>query len=142
MQLELVRENTNAAGGINGRLYVDGVFFAHTLENAAAAIPCGVFPLYYRFSPKFGAFKLSIDVPGRQYIMFHGGNTPDDSAGCVLVAKNLNQDGTIQGDLSAQLFGLAKDETDAGNATLLVRNKTNWPLVVAVVAAAAFFITR
>lgn len=142
MQLELVREQTNAAGGINGRLYVDGVFFGHTLENAAAAIPCGLFPLYYRFSPKFGAFKLSIDVPGRQYIMFHGGNTPDDSAGCVLVAKNLNKDGTIQGDLSAQLFGLAKDETDAGEATLLVRNKTNWPLVVAVVAAAAYFITR
>lgn len=143
MNLELIREQENATtGGIPGRLYVDGQFFGYTLENAAYSIPAGVFSLFDRFSPKFNAFKLAIDVPGRQYIMFHGGNTPEDSAGCVLVAKNRMENGNIQGDLSAVLYELTKDAAEAGNLVLEIKNKTNWPLVLAIAGAALYLIIK
>lgn len=143
MNLELIREQANTkTGGIPGRLYVDGQFFGYTLENAAAAIPAGVFSLFDRFSPKFNAFKLSIDVPGRSYIMFHGGNTPEDSAGCILIAKNRDESGNISGDLSKELYELTRAATEAGNIVLTIKNKTNWPLVLAIAGAAIYLIIK
>ena len=143
MNLELLREKETANGGILGRLYVDGQFFGYTLENAAAAIPAGIFSMFARFSPKFNSFKASIDVPGREYIMFHGGNTPGDSAGCVLVARSQDADaGTIAGDLSGELFERLKNELEAGYVVLIIRRATNWPVVLAIVGAAVYFFTR
>lgn len=145
MFLELVRESENTAGGgIAGRLFVDGQFFGYTLENAAAAIPDGDYNLYTRFSPKFNANKLAIDVPGRSYIQFHGGNAPEDSAGCVLVARERSDAGNIYGDLSGDLYTLAKDDAEAGAAKIKVRRETKngFFIFVAVAAAALFFITR
>lgn len=136
MNLELVREPANATtGGIPGRLYVDNVFFGYTLENTQSAIPSGVFSLFDRFSPKFNAFKLSVDVPGRSYIMFHGANTPEDLAGCIGIARNRDENGNISGDLSAALYELTKAATEAGNIVLTIKNKTNWPLILAIGAA-------
>ena len=143
MQLELLRDNETTNGGILGRLYVDGQFFGYTLENAAAAIPAGLFSMFARFSPKFNSFKAAIEVPGREYIMFHGGNTPGDSAGCVLVARNKDEDaGTISGDLSGVLYERIKNELDAGNVVLTIRRATNWPFVLAVAGTIVFFFTR
>lgn len=143
MQLELVREYETANGGILGTLYVDGAFFGYTLENAAKAIPAGVFSMFARFSPKFNAFKAAINVPGREYIMFHGGNSPEDSAGCVLVAKSRDIDaGAIAGDLSAALYERTKNALDSGNIELTIRRAANWPLLLAVAGALIFFITR
>ncbi len=145
MFLELVRERDNTEnGGIAGRLFVDGAFFGYTLENAAAAIPEGSFNLFSRFSPKFGKNKLAIDVPGRSYIMFHGGNTPADAAGCVLIANQRTTNGNIYGDLSDTLYLLAKDETESGRATIDVKREGNVAgvLMVAFFAAAIFFLTR
>lgn len=143
MNLELLRDNETANGGILGRLYVDGQFFGYTLENSAAAIPAGLFSMFARFSPKFNSFKAAIDVPGRQYIMFHGANTPGDLAGCIGVS--ISQDaysGTIAGDLSGVLYERLKNELEAGNVVLNVRRATNWPVLLAIVGAAVFFFTR
>lgn len=143
MNLELVREQANTkTGGIPGRLYVDGVFFGYTLENAAAAIPAGVFSLFDRFSPKFNAFKLSIDVPGRSYIMFHGANRPEELAGCIGVSKSRDEIGNISGDLSAALYELTKAATESGDIVLTIKNKTNWPLLLAIAGAAVYFIIK
>lgn len=143
MNLELLRDNETANGGILGRLYVDGQFFGYTLENAAAAIPAGIFSMFARFSPKFNSFKAAIDVPGRQYIMFHGGNTPGDSAGCPLVAKSMDADeGTIAGDLSGVLYERLKNDLEAGNVVITIRRATNWPVLLAIVGAAVYFFTR
>ena len=143
MNLELLREKETANGGILGRLYVDGQFFGYTLENSAAAIPAGIFSMFARFSPKFNSFKASIDVPGREYIMFHGGNTPENSAGCVLVAQNMDEEaGTISGDLSGVLYERLKNDLEAGNVVLTIRRATNWPVLLAIVGAAVYFFTR
>jgi hypothetical protein len=143
MNLELIREPANeTTGGTPGRLYVDNVFFGYTLENTKTAIPTGLFSLFDRFSPKFNAFKLSIEVPGRSYIMFHGANTPEDLAGCIGIARNRDENGNISGDLSAALYELTKEATEAGNIVLTIKNKTNWPLIIAISAAAAYIILK
>lgn len=143
MNLELLRENETANGGILGRLYVDGQFFGYTLENSAAAIPAGIFSMFARFSPKFNSFKASINVPGREYIMFHGANTPGDLSGCVGVSKTADEDaGTIAGDLSGALYERLKNDLDAGNVVITIRRATNWPVLLAIVGAAVYFFTR
>ena len=144
MFVELRREKTvEATGAIPGRLYIDGKFFAYTLENDLKKIPCGFFKLYDRLSPKFGKYKVHIEVPGRQYIMFHGGNTPGDSAGCPLVAKSIDADaGTIAGDLSGVLYERLKNDLEAGNVVITIRRATNWPVLLAIVGAAVYFFTR
>lgn len=143
MNLELLREKETANGGILGRLYVDGQFFGYTLENAAAAIPAGIFSMFARFSPKFNSFKASIDVPGRQYIMFHGANTPGDLAGCIGVSRSQDRDaGTIADDLSGELYERLKNDLEAGNVVLTIRRATNWPVLLAIVGAAVYFFTR
>ena len=103
MLLELKRELPKKSGAVLSRLYVDGVFFGYGLENKAYIFPDGQYNLWARTSPSFGKNKVYIDVPGRTNIMFHGGNTPDNTKGCVLVAANRDGD-TIKGDLSDKLF--------------------------------------
>lgn len=143
MQLVIERENTTAAGSIPGRLYVDGAPFAYTLENAAAAIPTGTFPIYTRFSPKFLSNKVAIDVPGRSFIMFHGGNTSDQAAGCVLTSRNRLNTDYIQGDVSGELYALVSAKIAAGEiVTVRVKKKINWIVAAAVVAAVGYVITR
>ena len=143
MNLELLRDNETANGGILGRLYVDGQFFGYTLENSATAIPSGVFSMFARFSPKFNSFKAAINVPGREYIMFHGANTPGDLSGCVGVSRSQDEKaGTIKGDLSAALYERLKNELDAGNVVITIRRATNWPLLLAICGAAVYFFTR
>ena len=143
MNLELLRDKETANGGILGRLYVDGQFFGYTLENAATAIPAGLFSMFARFSPKFNSFKPAIDVPGRQYIMFHGANTPGDLAGCIGVSRSQDADaGTIAGDLSGVLYERIKNEMEAGNVVLTIRRATNWPVLLAIVGATVYFFTR
>ena len=137
MRLVIKRENATTAGNVPGRLYVDGRFFAYTLENNAYKIPAGTFRAYDRFSPTNAAYKVHIDVPGRQYIMFHGGNDAVvDSLGCVLVARNRINTDYIQGNASNELYAIVKPKFDAGEpVTVTVKNPTRWPLVFAVAAA-------
>lgn len=144
MRLEIKRENATTAGNVPGRLYVDGLFFAYTLENDALKIPAGTFPIYWRFSPKFLANKIAIDVPGRQYIMFHGGNVAtESSAGCVLTAARKLSNDYIQGDASTELYNTVRPALDAGEAvTVTVKNPIKWPLVFAVAAAGYLILKR
>ena len=144
MRLVIKREKTTPAGNVPGRLYMDGQFFAYTMENAAKMIPAGTFPIYWRFSPKLMANKIAIDVPGRQYIMFHGGNiATEDSAGCVLTAARKLSADYIQGDASTELYNTVRPAMDAGEAvTVTIKNPTNWPLIFAVAAAGYFILTR
>lgn len=144
MRLVIKREKTTQAGNVPGRLYMDGQFFAYTMENAAKMIPAGTFPIYWRFSPKLLANKIAIEVPGRQYIMFHGGNVAtEDSEGCILTAARKLSADYIQGDASAELYNTVRSAMDAGEAvTVTVKNPTNWPLIFGLAAASIYFITK
>lgn len=140
MKLEVVREDVvESTGAIPGKLYVDGAFFGYTLENLGSEIPEGSYTLYTRFSPKFGSNKIGIEVPGRKYLQFHGGNNPEDSAGCVIVARERVDDSRVYGDLSGTLYTMVSDAADSGEAYVVFRTQKNYWLPIAIVAAAAYF---
>ena len=78
---------------ILGRLFLGGVVIAYTLENAAKAIPAGLYIVENSKSPKFGRELPLIygeKVPSKRGIRIHSGNSWKDSSGCVLVGMSRN----------------------------------------------------
>ena len=79
---------TRTEKAILGSLYLNGAFICYTLENAAKAIPAGLYSIENSKSPKFGRelpLLFSDKVPSRRGVRIHAGNTYQDSAACVLV---------------------------------------------------------
>lgn len=79
---------TRAETAILGSLYLNGAFICYTLENAAKAIPAGLYSIENSKSPKFGRelpLLFSDKVPSRRGVRIHAGNAYQDSAACVLV---------------------------------------------------------
>ena len=145
MLLELKRELPKKSGAVPSRLYVDGVFFGYGLENRGYMFPDGQYNLWARTSPSFGTNKVYIDVPNRTNIMFHGGNTTDNTKGCVLVAANRDGE-TIKGDLSDKLFNTVDAAGRGGEPVGLVvttpaKRYIAIGLVVAL-GAGAYLLTR
>ena len=145
MLLELKRELPKKSGAVLSRLYVDGVLFGYGLENKAYIFPDGQYNLWARTSPSFGKNKVYIDVPGRTNIMFHGGNTTENTKGCVLVAANRDGE-TIKGDLSDKLFTTVDAAGRGGEpvglvATTPAKRYIAIGLVVAL-GAGAYLLTR
>lgn len=75
-----------------GALIEDGIPFVVTLEEpwlnnqrGASCIPVGAYVCRRVISPKFGDTFEVTNVPGRSHILFHKGNTTDDTEGCILV---------------------------------------------------------
>lgn len=71
-----------------GRLYINGAFICHTLENKKKAVPCGIYTVENSKSPKFGRELPLIyngDVPAKRGIRLHVGNVVANSEGCILV---------------------------------------------------------
>lgn len=85
--LTLIRD-VKGDEAILGKLYLNGAFVCYTLENAAKAIPTGVYLVQNSMSPKFKRELPLIwnsGVPSSRGIRFHRGNTAKDSQGCILV---------------------------------------------------------
>ena len=95
-----------------GRLFINGEYFCDTLEDpvrqldsikdkiySETAIPAGKYKVSMSIiSPKYskrksyswcgGRLPKLIDVPFFEGILIHSGNTPDHTAGCILVGEN------------------------------------------------------
>ena len=85
--LTLVRY-TRTDEAILGSLYLNGAFVCYTLENAAKAIPCGMYTVQNSKSPKFKRelpLIWNAKVPANRGIRIHVGNSAASSSGCVLV---------------------------------------------------------
>lgn len=79
---------TRTEKAILGTLYLNGAFICYTLENAAKAIPAGLYSIENSKSPKFGRelpLLFSSKVSSSRGVRIHSGNTYQDSAACVLV---------------------------------------------------------
>ena len=79
---------TRTEKAILGSLYLNGAFICYTLENAAKAIPAGLYSIENSKSPKFGRelpLLFSDKVPSKRGVRIHAGNTYQESAACVLV---------------------------------------------------------
>lgn len=73
-----------------------------------SCIPLGTYVCTPRFYNRGGydAFEV-LDVPGRSHILFHIGNRPSDSMGCILPNNKL---GCIKGDWAGLQSQLAFNE--------------------------------
>ena len=86
-QLTLIRD-VKGDKAILGKLYLNGAIVCCTLENAAKAIPTGVYLVQNSMSPKFKRELPLIwnsGVSSSRGIRMHRGNTVNDSQGCILV---------------------------------------------------------
>lgn len=104
----LVKRMARRSGYTVGRMFIDGVKFCDTLEDtdrdlnkngifdgdenkvySETAIPYGAYRVTLETSPKFGRLLPYVhDVPHFSGILIHRGNTPADTAGCILVGEN------------------------------------------------------
>lgn len=84
--------------GTKGLLTIEGTSFAlFTMENPwldnkkqLSCIPNGTYECEITQSPKFGKVYAVKNVPGRTHILFHKGNSPADTLGCILLGLNGN----------------------------------------------------
>ena len=94
-QLTLIRD-IKGDKAILGKLYFNGGLVCYTLENAAKAIPTGVYLVQNSKSPKFKRelpLLWNAGVPASRGIRMHVGNDAvKDSSGCVLVGMGRNGD--------------------------------------------------
>lgn len=86
-----------------GILYIDGSFFAYSLEDVVrpagekvkgkTAIPWGTYPVVVTFSDRFQKpLPLLIGVPNFVGVRIHAGNDATDTEGCLLVGLTHSQD--------------------------------------------------
>ena len=85
--LTLIRD-VKGDKAIFGKLYFNGGIVCYTLENAAKAIPTGLYMVQNSKSPKFKRelpLLWNEKVPAKRGIRIHVGNSVKASSGCVLV---------------------------------------------------------
>lgn len=90
----LVQRKSRTDDGIFGTLTVDDPYGFHcfTVERKAKAIPAGVYPVDFTYSPKFNRIMPLILVPGRERVRIHWANFPMQLEGCIAVGKSLESD--------------------------------------------------
>nr|DAS39481.1 MAG TPA: Protein of unknown function (DUF2778) [Caudoviricetes sp.] len=91
-----------------GKLYIDGVYFCDTLEDAVrdlnkngvfdngeqkvygeTAIPYGTYEVTWSYSPRFKRFTPRLlNVNSFSGVLIHAGNSAEHSHGCILVGEN------------------------------------------------------
>ncbi len=140
MKLKLIRESFTENTTI-GKLYIDGVYFCYTLEDAVrdegvkikgkTAIPRGEYKVKLSRSSRFERTMPMIYTESNEYelknkgisfkgIRIHGGNTHKNTEGCILVAKRKLNDSTIQGTME---YELTKVLSNVDKITLEIVNK-------------------
>jgi hypothetical protein len=109
-----------------GRLIVNGDFWGYSMEppfgeyakarKVKGCIPAGLYCVENTLSARFKKrLPLLSDVVGFSGIRIHGGNNPEDTAGCLLVAHDL-----IDNKLRNSLSGTLVSSLDAhGNKGLV-----------------------
>jgi len=95
--VELIRLEESWQGTI-GVVKIDKEVFCFTLEPAdrlnapdISCIPSGQYFCQRIKSPKFGETFAITDVPNRTNILWHKGNTKDDTLGCVILGQTVGK---------------------------------------------------
>lgn len=139
MLLEVIRYGFTETH-TKGLLFIDGVFFCHTLEDkvrmkkvhSKTAIPTGEYrllqrcedtPLTFRYRNLFSWFNYHWqiqDVPGFDYIYIHIGNNNYDTDGCLLVGMGAGTDVILNSQKAYTLvYDLLKESNEH---TIIIKN--------------------
>tara|TARA_R110000796_G_scaffold30707_1_gene81817 strand:+ start:859 stop:1293 length:435 start_codon:yes stop_codon:yes gene_type:complete len=133
VNLLIIRETFTEVSTI-GNLYLDGEWLCDTLElpyidnqRSISCIPVGQYKVRLRTARESATrdylHLLVEDVPNRDYILFHIGNSAKDTRGCVLVGIGREQDLVKNSTLAMGL--LMKEILNLGgtNINLIIKNK-------------------
>jgi len=117
-----------------GKLFINGESFCDTLENPfldnqrnISCIPEGQYKVRLRLARESASrdylHLLVQDVPNRDWILFHRGNTAKDTSGCILVGNGREQDAVNNSRLAMDL--VIKEILNLGgeNINLIIKNK-------------------
>ena len=101
MQRLTLTRNRETPLSTSGELFNERVErVAYTLElpwrgnaQSRSRIPPGEYLCRIRYSPKFKCQLYEVGrVPGREHILFHAGNYPKDTDGCILLGRTRSKD--------------------------------------------------
>jgi len=133
INLLLIRDTFTEESTV-GELFLNGERICDTLENPyldnqrnISCIPEGEYPVRLRLARESASrdylHLLVQDVPNRDWILFHRGNYPKDTSGCILVGLGSQQDVVNNSVLAMDL--LIKEILHLGgeNINLIIKNK-------------------
>jgi hypothetical protein len=117
-----------------GRLFINGESFCDTLENPyinnernISCIPEGSYKVRLRLARESATrdylHLLVQDVPNRDWILFHRGNTAKDTSGCILVGNGRQQDVVENSRLAMDLVIQEIIYLGGENINLIIKNK-------------------
>ena len=130
----LIIRDTFTENSTIGKLYLNGEQMCDTLENPyldnqknISCIPAGEYKVRIRVARESATrdylHLLVQDVPNRDWILFHRGNTSKDTSGCILVGNGREQDAVNNSRLAMDL--VIKEILNLGgeNINLIIKNK-------------------
>ena len=133
INLLLIRDTFSDQSTI-GELFLNGERMCDTLENPwldnqknISCIPAGIYDVRLRLARESATrdylHLLIQDVPNRDWILFHRGNFPKDTSGCILVGLGSQQNAVNNSVLAMDL--LIKEIVNLGgeNIKLIIKNK-------------------
>ena len=133
INLLLIRDTFTKESTI-GELFLNGERICDTLElpwvdnqRNISCIPEGVYPVRLRL-PRESATRdyihlLVQDVPDRDWILFHRGNSAKDTSGCILVGLGSKQDFVSNSTLAMDLLIKEILHLGAENINLIIKNQ-------------------
>jgi hypothetical protein len=119
---------------IIGRLYLNEEYVCDTLENPyinnernISCIPEGKYNVRLR-TPRESATRdylhlIVQEVPDRSFILFHRGNKPEHTQGCILVGFNNEQDFVSKSKYAMDFLMRRILNLGGENIKLLIKNK-------------------
>ena len=126
--LRLIRV-TEHAGATFGVLCIDEAPEFLTVEDAwrsnetkVSCIPVGRYKIIRHKSPRFGNVYKVLDVPEREHILIHAGNTHRDTEGCILLGMQYGKIGSDSAILASRsaFLQFIKIMEDTPEAQLLI----------------------
>lgn len=116
MRLVLLR-NVFTDKSTIGDLLIDGNFFCYTLEDVVrlpnqkiygkTAISTGKYEVVLSMSNRFKKLLPELlNVPNFTGVRMHGGNTSEDTEGCIVLAKTIVNNDLVYGNTTQQLVDL------------------------------------
>ena len=133
VNLLLIRDTFTKESTI-GKLFINGENFCDTLENPyinnernISCIPEGQYKVRLRLARESATrdylHLLVQDVPNRDWILFHIGNTAKDTSGCIIVGNGRKHNVVENSRLAMEL--VIKEILNLGgeNINLIIKNK-------------------